>query len=231
MQRYSFGLTDLTSFEKPAGEFTLDAAKRQTARQADCAPPRARLSRSGDRWSRVSSRSTRQEIWRPLCRCRRCTSGCSNRTRDRRLRLHPLSIRLRLARPRTGGEPRMHIVVFGTGGAGASSARSLRDQANRSLIARGSHLAAIREHGLTIEAPGGDVVIRNAQATDDPAQVKAADVVLLGVKAWQVVQSAEAERPRCSETSLTASQASWSHGTVRLCVSGGRAAWRRLLMT
>jgi hypothetical protein len=26
MQKYSFGLTDLTSFEKPAGEYTLDAA-------------------------------------------------------------------------------------------------------------------------------------------------------------------------------------------------------------
>jgi hypothetical protein len=38
MQRYSFGLTDLTSFEKPAGEYTLDAAHvtrrgRQIARR------------------------------------------------------------------------------------------------------------------------------------------------------------------------------------------------------
>jgi hypothetical protein len=38
MQRYSFGLTDLTSFDKPAGEFTLDAAHvtrrgRQIARR------------------------------------------------------------------------------------------------------------------------------------------------------------------------------------------------------
>lgn len=38
MQKYSFGLTDLTSFEKPAGEYTLDAASvarrgRQIARK------------------------------------------------------------------------------------------------------------------------------------------------------------------------------------------------------
>ena len=34
MQRYSFGLTDLTSFDKPAGEFTLDAANvRRRGRQ------------------------------------------------------------------------------------------------------------------------------------------------------------------------------------------------------
>jgi len=38
MQKYSFELTDLTSFEKPAGEYTLDAAHvarrgRQIARK------------------------------------------------------------------------------------------------------------------------------------------------------------------------------------------------------
>jgi hypothetical protein len=38
MQKYSFGLTDLTSFERPAGEYTLDAANvarhgRQIARR------------------------------------------------------------------------------------------------------------------------------------------------------------------------------------------------------
>ena len=38
MQKYSFGLTDLTSFERPAGEYTLDAASvarrgRQIARR------------------------------------------------------------------------------------------------------------------------------------------------------------------------------------------------------
>jgi hypothetical protein len=36
---------------------------------------------------------------------------------------------------------------------------------------------------LRIETPTGEAVVQPAQATDDPAQVTDADVVLLGVKA------------------------------------------------
>jgi len=90
----------------------------------------------------------------------------------------------------------MHVVVFGTGGAGGFfGAQLARAGEQVTFIARGAHLTAIRERGLVIEAPGGDVVIRNAAATDDPAQVTNADVVMLGVKAWQVAQSALAMRP------------------------------------
>ena len=90
----------------------------------------------------------------------------------------------------------MRIVVFGTGGAGGYfGAQLTRAGADVILIARGDHLTAIRKHGLCIESPAGEAAFRPTLATDDPTQVDKADVVLVGVKAWQVTQAAEAIRP------------------------------------
>jgi 2-dehydropantoate 2-reductase len=90
----------------------------------------------------------------------------------------------------------MRIVVFGTGGAGGYFGAQLTHAgADVIFIARGDHLSAIRKHGLCIETPEGETVFRPALATDDPTQVGKADVVLVGVKAWQVTEAAEAIRP------------------------------------
>jgi 2-dehydropantoate 2-reductase len=90
----------------------------------------------------------------------------------------------------------MRIVVFGTGGAGGYfGAQLTRAGANVIFIARGDHLSAIRKHGLCIESPAGEAAFRPTLATDDPTQVGKANVVLVGVKAWQVTQAAEAIRP------------------------------------
>jgi 2-dehydropantoate 2-reductase len=90
----------------------------------------------------------------------------------------------------------MRVVVFGTGGAGGYfGAQLTRAGADVIFIARGDHLSAIRKHGLCIESPAGEAAFRPTLATDDPAQVDKADVVLVGVKAWQVTQAAEAIRP------------------------------------
>jgi 2-dehydropantoate 2-reductase len=90
----------------------------------------------------------------------------------------------------------MRIVVFGTGGAGGyCGAQLTRAGADVIFIARGDHLSALRKHGLSIETPEGETVFRPALATDDPTQVGKADLVLVGVKAWQVTEAAEAIRP------------------------------------
>jgi 2-dehydropantoate 2-reductase len=90
----------------------------------------------------------------------------------------------------------MRIVVFGTGGAGGYfGAQLTRAGADVIFIARGDHLSAIRKHGLCIESPAGEAAFRPTLATDDPTQVGKANVVLVGVKAWQVTQAAEAIRP------------------------------------
>jgi 2-dehydropantoate 2-reductase len=75
---------------------------------------------------------------------------------------------------------------------GARLARAGHDVA---FIARGAHLEAIHERGLTIESILGNFVIQPARASDNPAEIGPADVVLVGVKAWQVAEAARAIRP------------------------------------
>jgi 2-dehydropantoate 2-reductase len=90
----------------------------------------------------------------------------------------------------------MRIAVFGTGGAGGYfGAQLARAGEDVTFIARGEHLQAIRKEGLRIETPKGEIVVHPAKATDDPAQVGVVDVVLVGVKAWQVLEAARAIRP------------------------------------
>ena len=52
------------------------------------------------------------------------------------------------------------------------------------LIARGSHLVAIQEHGLQLVQPDGDFTV-DVSATDDPSKVGPVDLVLFSVKAHQ----------------------------------------------
>src|SRR5262245_31140083 len=90
----------------------------------------------------------------------------------------------------------MRIAVFGAGGVGGYFGGRLA-QAGEDVvfISRGAHLQAIQRSGLQVESSEGDFVIKQAQAHEDPAAVGPVDVVLVGVKAWQVPQAAEAIRP------------------------------------
>src|SRR6478735_2021950 len=89
----------------------------------------------------------------------------------------------------------MRIAVFGTGGAGGYfGAHLVQAGADVFFIARGDHLRAIKAAGLRLETPLGETVIR-AEATDNPAEVGNVDAVLVGVKAWQVTDAANAIRP------------------------------------
>ena len=63
------------------------------------------------------------------------------------------------------------------------------------FIARGAHLAAIREHGLKVESVLGDLHLQNVQATSDPGSVGAVDIVLFAVKLWDTEIAAQAARP------------------------------------
>jgi len=91
----------------------------------------------------------------------------------------------------------MRIVVFGAGAVGGYFGGRLAQAGEEVVfIARGEHLAALRRHGLRVESIKGDFVVRPVQATDDPGEVVGAvDVVLVGVKAWQVAEAAQAMRP------------------------------------
>jgi 2-dehydropantoate 2-reductase len=95
----------------------------------------------------------------------------------------------------------MRIVVFGTGGVGGYfGGRLARAGEDVTFIARGEHLSAIKAHGLKVESTDGDFVIYPARATDDVNDVGQTDLVILGVKAWQVPEAARAIKPIVSSS-------------------------------
>jgi 2-dehydropantoate 2-reductase len=80
----------------------------------------------------------------------------------------------------------MKICVIGAGAVGGLLAARLAEAGEDvAVVARGAHLSAIREHGLVLREPGGQIVAR-VTATDRVADVGAPDLVILGVKAHQV---------------------------------------------
>ena len=90
----------------------------------------------------------------------------------------------------------MRIAIFGAGGIGGYLGGRLSQAGEEVvLIARGEHLQAIRDHGLKVDSIKGDFVVTPSLATSDPEEVGFVDVVILGVKAWQVLDAAEAMRP------------------------------------
>jgi 2-dehydropantoate 2-reductase len=92
----------------------------------------------------------------------------------------------------------MRIAVFGTGGVGGYFGGRLAESGEDvTFVARGEHLAEMRRDGLHVASVEGDFVIPASaiRATDDPAEVGPVDVVILGVKTWQVAEAATAIRP------------------------------------
>ena len=90
----------------------------------------------------------------------------------------------------------MRIAVFGTGGVGGYfGGRLAHVGEDVTFIARGEHLRAIQTNGLKVDSTDGDFVIYPAKATDDVSEVGEVDLVILGVKAWQVPEAARAMKP------------------------------------
>lgn len=65
-------------------------------------------------------------------------------------------------------------------------ARLAEAGAQVTFIARGGHLAAIRANGLKVTSPQGEMHINPAMATDEPRDVGEVDLILLGVKLYDV---------------------------------------------
>jgi 2-dehydropantoate 2-reductase len=88
------------------------------------------------------------------------------------------------------------VTVFGTGAVGTYFGGRLAEAGEDvAFVARGETLRAIRERGLRVTSTEGDFVIQPAHASDTPAELGFADVVLLGVKTWQVADAARAMAP------------------------------------
>jgi 2-dehydropantoate 2-reductase len=77
----------------------------------------------------------------------------------------------------------VRICVFGAGAVGGHIAAQLAASGQEvSVIARGPHLAAIREHGLTL-LKGTQRIVGRVQAADDPREIGPVDFVLVTLKA------------------------------------------------
>jgi 2-dehydropantoate 2-reductase len=90
----------------------------------------------------------------------------------------------------------MRIAVIGAGGIGGIYGAALaKAGAEVIFIARGAHLAAIRDKGLHIEGDRGETHVQPTQATDDPAGIGPVDYVLFCVKLWDVESAGAGLRP------------------------------------
>lgn len=81
----------------------------------------------------------------------------------------------------------MKVCVVGAGAIGGYLGVRIAEQGHQvSLIARGPHLAAIKERGLTLRQQGEETNVRNVLATSDMTECGVQDVVLLALKAHQI---------------------------------------------
>jgi 2-dehydropantoate 2-reductase len=101
----------------------------------------------------------------------------------------------------------MRIAVLGAGAIGAFVGAALsRGGADVHLVARGAHLAALREHGVRVRSPLGDFAA-HPPATDDPGEIGPVDVVFLGLKAHSYAGAADLLAPLLGpDTAVVAAQ-------------------------
>ena len=90
----------------------------------------------------------------------------------------------------------MRIAVVGAGAMGSVYAGLLADAGNEvwAIDTWQEHVDAIRERGLHVEGASGDRTVR-LQATSDPGEVGAVDLVVVATKARDVEAAAERARP------------------------------------
>lgn len=90
----------------------------------------------------------------------------------------------------------MKIAIMAAGGLGGNyGARLAKDGHDVTFIARGAHLRAIRENGLTVKTPKDSFVIKPAKATDNPADVGPVDWILFTVKTYDTQAAVHSIRP------------------------------------
>ncbi|OEY73295.1 ketopantoate reductase family protein [Salegentibacter salarius] len=97
----------------------------------------------------------------------------------------------------------MKILIFGIGGVGGYFGGKLAQAGfNVTMIARGKHLEEIKENGLEVESINGDFTVQPNLATDNLAEVPTPDLVILGVKSWQIQEVANKLKPIISPETM-----------------------------
>lgn len=89
----------------------------------------------------------------------------------------------------------LRIAIVGVGAIGGYFGARLAAAGHPvTFIARGETLRTLRDDGLHIESPNGDLTLSNVETTDRPSDVGHVDVVIVAVKTWQIPEVAEALR-------------------------------------
>ncbi len=90
----------------------------------------------------------------------------------------------------------MKIAIFGSGGVGSYFGGLLARTGHEvAFIARGAHLQALRDKGLTVHSVHGDFDLPRVWATDDPSEVGETDLTICTVKTYDIGIIAERMRP------------------------------------
>ncbi len=90
----------------------------------------------------------------------------------------------------------MKAVIIGSGAVGGYFGAKLALGGNDvTFIARGEHLNAIKRNGLRITGISGNFKVYPAKATESLVEAGIADLIILGVKAWQVKEIAKELKP------------------------------------
>jgi 2-dehydropantoate 2-reductase len=81
----------------------------------------------------------------------------------------------------------MRIAIIGSGGVGGYfGAKLVKAGFDVTFLARGEQLKAILSKGLIVKSILGDFKAENLKATDKITEIESPDLVILGVKAWQI---------------------------------------------
>ncbi len=89
----------------------------------------------------------------------------------------------------------MKVCIYGAGAIGGFLGAKLAGAgAEVSLIARGAHLAAMREKGLTVRMNGAEETVR-VRATEDPRELGPQDYVVVALKAHSLPGTVDAMQP------------------------------------
>lgn len=102
----------------------------------------------------------------------------------------------------------MKICIFGAGAIGGliGARLAIKGDAEVSLIARGPHLAAMRERGLILKSEGAETTVK-VTATSDPADLGPQDFVFLALKAHSVPGILDSLKPLLGpETAVVTAQ-------------------------
>jgi len=90
----------------------------------------------------------------------------------------------------------MKIAIIGSGGVGGYFGGKLAKAGNEVIfVARGNHLKAMQQKGLIVKSLNGDFSVDKVHATDDLGQISGADLIIIGVKAWQLKEVANNIKP------------------------------------